>query len=215
MNSRRRQAIERGAEGAPLHSRRAEVIRTTSETDISLKLDLDGHGVADVVTGIGFFDHMLTLFAHHGGFDLTVRAGGDLHVDGHHTVEDVGLALGQALREALGEKRGIRRYGSFLLPMDEALAMVALDLSGRPYFAHDLQLSGIRVGEFDADLTPHFFRSLATQSGMTLHIRLLAGSDAHHIVEAVFKGFGRALDQATRQDPRAVGVPSTKGTLSD
>ena len=132
---------------------------------------------------------MLTLFAHHGGFDLTVRAGGDLHVDGHHTVEDIGLTLGQALREALGEKRGIRRYGSFLLPMDEALAMVALDLSGRPYFAHDLQLAGVRIGEFDADLTPHFFRSLATQSGMTLHVRLLAGSDAHHIVEAVFKAF--------------------------
>jgi imidazoleglycerol-phosphate dehydratase len=193
--------------------RRAEVIRTTRETDISLTLDLDGHGAADVVTGIGFFDHMLTLFAHHGGFDLTVRAGGDLHVDGHHTVEDIGLTLGQALREALGEKRGIRRYGSFLLPMDEALAMVALDLSGRPYFAHDLQLSGIRIGEYDADLTPHFFRSLASQSGMTLHVRLLAGSDAHHIVEAVFKAFARALAQACELHGRGDEVPSTKGTL--
>ena len=196
MNSRRRQSIERGAGGAPLRERRAEVVRRTTETDITLKLDLDGLGVADVVTGIGFLDHMLVLLAHHGGFDLTVRAGGDLHVDGHHTVEDIGLALGQALREAVGDKRGIRRYGSFLLPMDEALARVALDLSGRPYFAHDLQLAGVRIGEFDADLTPHFFRSLATQSGMTLHVRLLAGSDAHHIVEAVFKAFARALSQA-------------------
>ena len=134
-------------------------------------------------------------------------------VDGHHTVEDIGLTLGQALREALGEKRGIRRYGSFLLPMDEALAMVALDLSGRPYFAHDLQLSGVRIGEFDADLTPHFFRSLATQSGMTLHVRLLAGSDAHHIVEAVFKAFARALAQACELHGRGDEVPSTKGTL--
>ena len=213
MNSRRRQTIERGAGGTPLSERRAEVTRTTTETDISLTLDLDGTGVADVVTGIGFLDHMLTLLAHHGGFDLTVRADGDLDVDGHHTVEDIGLALGQALREALGEKRGIRRYGSFLLPMDEALAMVALDLSGRPYFAHDLQLSGVRVGEFDAGLTPHFFRSLATQCGMTLHIRLLAGSDAHHIVEAVFKAFARALAQACEWHGRGDAVPSTKGTL--
>jgi len=213
MNSHRRQAIERGIGGAPLRERRAEVVRTTTETDIALKLDLDGHGVADVVTGIGFLDHMLVLFAHHGGFDLTVRAGGDLYVDGHHTVEDIGLALGQALREAVGEKRGIRRYGSFLLPMDEALVMVALDLSGRPYFAHDLQLAGVRIGEFDADLTPHFFRSLATQSGMTLHVRLLAGSDAHHIVEAVFKAFARALSQACERHGRGDEVPSTKGTL--
>ena len=213
MNSRRSQAIERGIGGAPLRERRAEVVRRTTETDIVLKLDLDGHGVADIVTGIGFLDHMLVLFAHHGGFDLTVRAGGDLYVDGHHTVEDIGLALGQALREAVGEKRGIRRYGSFLLPMDEALVMVALDLSGRPYFAHDLQLAGVRIGEFDADLTPHFFRSLATQSGMTLHVRLLAGSDAHHIVEAVFKAFARALSQACERHGRDDEVPSTKGIL--
>jgi imidazoleglycerol-phosphate dehydratase len=194
-----------------MNSRRAEVTRTTNETDISLLLDLDGHGVADVATGIGFLDHMLVLVAHHGGFDLTVRASGDLDVDGHHTVEDIGLTLGQALRESLGDKRGIRRYGSFLLPMDEALAMVALDLSGRPHFAHDLQLAGVRIGEFDADLTPHFFRSLATQSGMTLHVRLLAGSDAHHIVEAVFKAFARALAQACERHGRADAVPSTKG----
>jgi imidazoleglycerol-phosphate dehydratase len=193
--------------------RRAEVKRTTNETDITLSLAIDGAGTADVATGIGFLDHMLTLFAHHGRFDLTVRASGDLEVDGHHTVEDVGLALGQALREALGDKRGIRRYGSFLLPMDEALAMVALDLSGRPFFAHDLQLAGVRLGEFDGDLTPHFLRSLATQCGMTLHVRLLAGSDAHHIIEAVFKAFARALSQACERHGRDDEVPSTKGTL--
>ena len=193
--------------------RRAEVQRKTNETDITLMLAIDGAGTADVATGIGFLDHMLTLFAHHGGFDLTVRATGDLEVDGHHTVEDIGLALGQALREALGDKRGIRRYGSFLLPMDEALAMVVLDLSGRPYFAHDLQLAGVRIGEFDGDLAPHFLRSLATQCGMTLHVRLLAGSDAHHIVEAVFKAFARALAEACERHGRDDEVPSTKGTL--
>jgi imidazoleglycerol-phosphate dehydratase len=193
--------------------RRAEVHRKTTETDVSLSLCVDGTGKAEIDTGVGFLDHMLELFAHHGRFDLTVKAGGDLHVDGHHTVEDIGLALGQALREALGDKRGIRRYGSFLLPMDEALALVALDLSGRPYFAHDLRLGGVRVGEFDADLTPHFLRSLATQSGMTLHVRLLAGSDAHHIVEAVFKAFARALAQACEPHGPADEVPSTKGAL--
>jgi imidazoleglycerol-phosphate dehydratase len=196
-----------------MRERRAEVKRTTTETDISLSLDLDGSGQADVATGIGFLDHMLVLFAHHGRFDLTLRAGGDLHVDGHHTVEDIGLALGQALRDALGDKRGITRYGSSLLPMDEALALVVLDLSGRPYFAHELQLAGVRVGEFDADLTPHFLRSLATQSGMTLHVRLLAGSDPHHIVEAVFKAFARALAQACAPHGLDDEVPSTKGTL--
>jgi len=193
--------------------RRAEVHRTTNETDIDLSLVIDGGGNADVATGIGFFDHMLTLFAHHGGFDLSVRAKGDLDVDGHHTVEDVGLALGQALREALGDKRGIRRYGSFLLPMDEALAMVALDLSGRPYFVHDLQLAGVRIGAFDGDLAPHFLRSLTMQCGMTLHVRLLAGSDAHHVVEAVFKAFARALSQACELHGRDDEVPSTKGAL--
>ena len=194
-------------------ARSAAIKRKTTETDISGKLMIDGKGTTGINTGIGFLDHMLVLFAHHGGFDLTLRARGDLDVDGHHTVEDIGLTLGQALREALGDKRGIRRYGSFLLPMDEALAMVALDLSGRPYFVHELQLAGVRIGEFDADLTPHFFRSLATQSGMTLHVRMLAGSDAHHIVEAEFKAFARALAQACEQHGRGGAVPSTKGTL--
>jgi len=196
-----------------MNTRRAEVHRVTSETDIAVTLTLDGTGAAEVSTGIGFLDHMLELFAHHGGFDLVVAAHGDLGVDGHHTVEDIGLALGQALNEALGDKRGIRRFGSFLLPMDEALAMVALDLSGRPYFVHDLQLAGVRIGEFDGDLTAHFLRSLSTQAGMTLHVRLLAGSDAHHIVEAVFKGVARALAQACERHGRGDAVPSTKGTL--
>lgn len=193
--------------------RRAEVRRTTTETDIALTLDLDGSGVAEVMTGIGFFDHMLELFARHSRFDLTLKARGDLDVDGHHTVEDVGLALGQGLREALGDKRGIRRYGSALLPMDEALAMVVVDLSGRPYFAHDLKLTGVRVGTFEAELAPHFLRSLATQAGMTLHVRLLAGSDTHHIVEAAFKGVARALAEACARHGLDDAVPSTKGTL--
>jgi len=192
--------------------RRADVRRTTNETDITLALVLDGSGAADVHTGIGFLDHMLELFAHHGGFDLAVKAVGDLEVDGHHTVEDIGLTLGQAFAEALGDKRGIRRYGSFLLPMDEALAMVAVDLSGRPFFAHDLQLAGVRIGAFDGDLAAHFFRSLAMRAGLTLHIRLLAGGDAHHIVEAVFKGVARALAQACKRTEEP-GVPSTKGIL--
>jgi imidazoleglycerol-phosphate dehydratase len=193
--------------------RRAEVRRSTTETKIELALDLDGTGRAEVQTGIGFLDHMLELFAHHGGFDLTVHAQGDLDVDGHHTVEDIGLALGQALRDALGERRGIRRYGSCVLPMDEALALVAIDLSGRPHLQHDLALSGARVGEFDADLTAHFFRSLVNQSGMTLHIRVLSGDDAHHVVEAVFKGVARALAVACERHGDPDVVPSTKCTL--
>jgi len=196
-----------------MKTRRAEVHRVTNETDIAVTLTLDGAGAADVSTGIGFLDHMLELFAHHGGFDLVVAAHGDLDVDGHHTVEDIGLALGEALREALGDKRGIRRYGSFLLPMDEALAMVVLDLSGRPCFVHDLHLAGVRIGAFDGGLTAHFWRSLCTQAGMTMHVRLLAGSDAHHIVEAVFKGVARALAQACERHGRDDAVPSTKGTL--
>jgi len=193
--------------------RSAEVRRTTSETDVTVRLTLDGSGVAEVTTGIGFLDHMLELFARHGRIDLALSASGDLHVDAHHTVEDVGLALGQALGEALGEKRGIRRYGFALIPMDEALALVALDLSGRPYFAHDLQLTGLRTGGFEAELVPHFLRSFATQAAMTLHIRLLAGSDTHHIVEAVFKGVARALAEACALHGLDDAVPSTKGAL--
>ncbi len=193
--------------------RHARVHRTTKETDIVVELGLDGPRKAEVDTGIGFLDHMFDLFAHHSGFALTVKASGDLGVDGHHTVEDIGLALGQALREALGEKRGIARFGSAVVPMDEALALVAVDLSGRPYLAYDLDLSGVRIGEFDADLASHFFQSLVNQAGCTLHVRLLSGSDPHHIVEAVFKGVARALAKAVAREGDPDAVPSTKGTL--
>jgi len=192
--------------------RRARVDRTTSETAVTLELTIDGGGKAAIDTGIGFLDHMLHLLAHHGGFDLTVKARGDLAVDGHHTVEDIGLALGQAVREALGEKRGIRRFASSIIPMDEALALVAIDLSGRPFLACDLDLSGVRIGGFDADLTSHFFRSLVNQAAATLHVRLLSGTDPHHIVEAVFKGFAKALSTACERTS-GEGVPSTKGVL--
>jgi imidazoleglycerol-phosphate dehydratase len=193
--------------------RHASVHRTTKETDIAVELGLDGPPKAEVATGIGFLDHMFDLFAHHGGFALTVKATGDLGVDGHHTVEDIGLALGQALREALGEKRGIARFGSAVVPMDEALALVAVDLSGRPFLAYDLDLSGVRIGEFDADLAGHLFQSLVNQAGCTLHVRLLSGSDPHHIVEAVFKGVARTLAKAVAREGDPDAVPSTKGTL--
>lgn len=193
--------------------RRAEVHRTTSETDVTLSLALDGVGHSEVDTGIGFFDHMLELFAFHGGFDLILSARGDLAVDGHHTIEDIGLALGQALDQALGERRGVSRYGSCLLPMDEALVLVALDLSGRPHLQHNLDLGGVRIGSFEADLTSHFWRSFVNQAGATLHIRVLSGDDPHHVVEAVFKGTARALAAACERDGRRAAVPSTKGTL--
>lgn len=196
-----------------MHDRRATVERTTTETRVRVALCLDGPGEARIATGVGFFDHMLTLLAHHGGFELEVTAEGDLHVDAHHTVEDVALALGQALRDALGDKRGVHRYGSVTLPMDEALVVVALDLSGRPFYADDLRLSGVHIGDFDGELASHFFQSLAMQAGLTLHVRLLAGSNAHHIVEAVFKGFARALRQACRREEGVRDVPSTKGAL--
>jgi imidazoleglycerol-phosphate dehydratase len=196
-----------------MDERRAEVQRTTTETDITLTLVLDGEGKASVDTGIGFLDHMLELFAHHGGFDLNVKASGDLDVDGHHTVEDIGLVLGQAFAAALGERRGIRRYGSFLLPMDEALALVAVDLSGRPYLQHEVKLAGVRIGGFEAALMSHFWRSFVNQAGVTLHIRLLSGDDPHHIIEAVFKGVARALAVACERHGPDDVVPSTKGTL--
>jgi imidazoleglycerol-phosphate dehydratase len=195
-----------------MDDRRATVQRSTAETDVTVTLELDGDGRAAVATGVGFFDHMLTLFAHHGRLGLAVAAKGDLEVDAHHTVEDVALALGQALKEALGDKSGVQRYGSVVLPMDEALVMVAVDLSGRPFYVDDVRLAGVRIGDFDGELASHFFRSLATQAGLTLHVRLLAGSNAHHIVEAVFKGVARALAQACARGG-AAGVPSTKGSI--
>lgn len=193
--------------------RHAHVVRATKETDIELDLELDGDGTARVETGIGFFDHMLELFAHHGRFDVRLRAAGDLDVDGHHTVEDVGLVFGQAFAEALGDKRGIARYAWSALPMDEALALVAVDISGRPYLVCDLDLVGVRVGAFEAELTGHFLRSLATRAGLTLHVRLLSGDDPHHVVEAVFKGVARTLAAACAVVDRGGGIPSTKGTL--
>lgn len=194
-------------------SRQATVKRKTSETDILVELDIDGKGNSDVDTGVGFFDHMLTLFAKHGFFDLKVKAKGDLEVDGHHTVEDVGICLGQAFEKALGDKKGITRYGFIVLPMNEALATVCLDICGRPFLAYNIDLSTSHVGGFDTDLTHEFFQALVTNSGLTLHVRLLAGTNPHHIIEAIFKGFGKAMDQATLPDPRISGVQSTKGVL--
>ncbi|HIW75707.1 MULTISPECIES: imidazoleglycerol-phosphate dehydratase HisB [Gordonibacter] len=194
--------------------RTATISRMTNETDIELTLNLDGTGVADVETGIGFFDHMLTAFARHGLFDLTVRAEGDLYVDGHHTVEDAGIVLGQAFAQALGEKRGIRRFGSVALPMDEALVLAACDLSGRGQLHWDVAVPPVMIGEFDATLAKEFFIAFATNAGITLHVRSLAGENAHHIVEAAFKAAARALREAVEPDPRLGNVlPTTKGSL--
>jgi imidazoleglycerol-phosphate dehydratase len=198
----------------PMSGRRATVERKTRETEIRLSLGLDGGGTGRIDTGIPFMDHMLELFARHGFFDLEVTAKGDLEVDAHHTMEDLGLVLGQALREALGDKAGIRRYGWCALPMDEALALVSLDLSGRPCLAYEVASPADRVKDIDARLFREFFQALANQAGMTLHIRLLAGEEVHHVVEAIFKGFAKALDQAVAAEPRAAGrIPSTKGRL--
>lgn len=194
-------------------TRESTVSRQTKETDIRLRLVIDGTGQATISTGIGFFDHMLTLFAKHGLFDLDVQAKGDLEVDAHHTVEDVGLTLGQALREALGDKAGLVRYGWCLLPMDEALARIAVDCGGRPYLAYEAPGGAEAVGNFPFQLLEEFLRALSVQGGLNLHVALLGGRDSHHMAEAVFKGLARALDQATRLDPRVQGIPSTKGSL--
>ena len=191
----------------------SEINRKTKETDIQLKFEVDGKGVSDIETGIGFLNHMLTLFARHGLFNLSLRAVGDLDVDAHHTVEDIGIVLGQAIREAAGDKVSIKRYGSCLLPMDEALAMVALDLGGRPFLAYDAQFTGEKAGGMETALLEEFFRALAVNSGLTLHIKLIYGSNDHHIAEAIFKAFSRALDQALQKDMRIDGVMSTKGSL--
>jgi imidazoleglycerol-phosphate dehydratase len=194
--------------------RSAQIVRETRETRIEIEIDLDGAGMWQIDTGVGFFDHMLSHIAVHGLLDLTVRARGDLHVDAHHTVEDVGISLGLALREAVGDRKGIARYGQSLLPMDESLALVALDLSNRGLFAGDLPFSTPRVGDFDVELVAEFFRALAHNAGMTLHVRLLCGENTHHQIEAIYKGFGRALRQAVALDARQAGkVPSTKGVL--
>lgn len=188
--------------------------RTTGETSATVTWNLDGSGAARITTGVGFLDHMLDLLCHHGLFDLSVEVHGDLHVDAHHTVEDTGLALGAALRDALGDRRGIVRMAHAIVPMDEALALVAVDCSGRPYAVLDIPLAGPALGTLPAEMVPHFFHSLAAEARCNLHARLLAGTNDHHKVEAVFKGLGRALYAATRLDPaRGDRIPSTKGVL--
>ena len=187
--------------------------RKTRETEIETVLNVDGSGKSEISTGIGFMDHMLELFARHGKFDLKIKARGDLEVDAHHTMEDLGLVLGSAFAEALGSKAGIRRYGSFLLPMDESLVLVALDLSGRPYLVYDLVPPVEKVGTLDTALFHEFFQAFCVKGGINLHIKLLAGGEIHHIFEAVFKGLARALEQAASPDPKEKGVPSTKGIL--
>jgi imidazoleglycerol-phosphate dehydratase len=197
-------------------SRRASVSRKTGETEVSVTIDLDGEGCAEVKTGIGFLDHMLELLARHGLFDVVVAAKGDLHVDFHHTTEDVGIALGQALRQALGDMKGIARYADVHLPMDEALTRVALDISGRPFLVWRTEIAAPKVGDFDTELVREFFQAVATHGALTLHVETLYGANAHHIAESCFKGLARALRAAVAMDPRSAGrVPSTKGRLGD
>jgi imidazoleglycerol-phosphate dehydratase len=195
-------------------ARTATIRRQTGETQIEITLNLDGHGQAEISTGVGFLDHMLHALARHARFDLNVQAQGDLHVDEHHTVEDVGIVLGQALGKALGDRAGIARMGQAIVPMDEALALVAVDIGGRGYFVFEGEFDTPRIGQLGTSLIPPFLESLASQAGMNLHARLLAGRDDHHRAEALFKALARALHQATRPDPSLGGdVPSTKGTI--
>jgi len=195
-------------------ARTATLSRQTSETDISLTVDLDGSGRADIATGIGFLDHMLTALTRHGLFDLTVRAEGDLHIDFHHTTEDVGIVLGRAIGQALGDKRGITRFGQALVPMDEALAEAVIDISGRPFLVWNVGFERPKIGEMDTELFEEFFRALATNAGITLHVTRRAGHNAHHVAEACFKATARALRAAVAIDPRAAdAIPSTKGAL--
>ena len=191
-----------------------EVTRTTKETELHVRVVLDGRGESRVKTGIGFFDHMLEAFARHSLIDLTVEARGDLHVDGHHTVEDTGIVLGQALEKALGDRAGIRRYADSIVPLDEALVRCVVDVSGRPYLAYQIDIPKWQMlGDYDVFLTPEFFRALVLNAGLTVHLDLIRGDNPHHIVEAAFKAFARALDAATIVDPRVPGIPSTKGAL--
>lgn len=193
--------------------RESKLIRQTQETDIAISLSLDGSGKADINTGIGFFDHMLNGFARHGLFDLTCEVKGDLEVDGHHTVEDTGIVLGNAIKEAVGDKKGIKRYGSFILPMDDALCLCAIDLCGRPYFNFECNFTTERIGELDSELIREFFYAVSYSAGMNLHIKMLSGINNHHMAEAMFKAFAKALDEATTFDARITDVLSTKGTL--
>jgi imidazoleglycerol-phosphate dehydratase len=194
-------------------SRIGKFDRKTAETDISVELNLDGAGKAEIKTGVGFFDHMMTHITHHGLFDLKLVAEGDHWIDDHHTIEDVGICFGKALALAVGDKAGMTRYGHSILPMDETLVMVALDFSGRPYLGYDASFDREMVGGFSTEMVPEFFRAVAVHAGMTLHIKVLSGSNAHHIIEGIFKAFGRALSMATRLDPRIHGVLSTKVSI--
>ena len=193
--------------------RKAVVSRKTGETDISISINLDGTGKADIDTGIGFFDHMLNSFARHGLFDLEVKVKGDLEVDCHHTIEDTGIVLGQAIKKAVGAKKGIRRFGDCMLPMDETLVLCALDLSGRPYLVYNLNLTVPSVGGFDTEMVHEFFYAVSYSAEMNLHVKMLDGANNHHIIEAAFKAFAKALDKAVEYDPRITDVLSTKGTL--
>ncbi|MCI9052082.1 MAG: imidazoleglycerol-phosphate dehydratase HisB [Lachnospiraceae bacterium] len=194
-------------------NRRADVTRTTSETNIECSLELEGSGKTEINTGIGFFDHMLNSFAKHGLFDLKCKVSGDLFVDCHHSIEDTGIVLGQAIKKAVGSKKGIKRYGSVTIPMDDALILCALDLSGRPYLVFDAQFTTNRVGYFDTEMVKEFFYAICYSCGMNLHIKQLAGNNNHHIIEGIFKAFAKALDEATQYDKRIEDVLSTKGSL--
>ena len=194
-------------------SRRAEIERNTKETKIKIALELDGTGKAELHSGIGFFDHMLDGFARHGLFDLTVDVDGDLDLDCHHTVEDTGIVLGNAIREAVGDKKGIRRYGSCILPMDEALVLCAVDLSGRPYYVSDASFSAPMIGDLDTETISEFFYAVSYSAAINLHFKVFSGSNSHHICEAMFKAFAKALDAAVAVDPRITDVLSTKGSL--
>lgn len=194
-------------------SRTANIKRKTKETDINMSLTLDGAGKGEINTGIGFFDHMLEGFSKHGFFNLTVSVNGDLDVDGHHTVEDTGIVLGAAIKEALGDKVGIKRYGSFILPMDDALCLCAIDLCDRPYLSFKCDFPVERVGNLDTELVKEFFYAVSYSAGMNIHLKMMSGSNAHHMIEAMFKAFGKALDEAVSYDERITGVLSTKGTL--
>ena len=193
--------------------RKATIERKTAETEITVSVDLDGRGVSNIDTGIGFFDHMLTAFSKHSFIDLDVKVKGDLYVDGHHSVEDTGIVLGTAIKEALGDKKGIRRYGSFMLPMDETLVMCAVDLCGRPYFSSDLKFTMPKIGELDSELIREFFYAVSYSAAMNLHLKQLDGSNNHHIAEAAFKAFAKAMADAVSIDPRIEGTLSTKGTI--
>ena len=193
--------------------RYAQVHRKTNETNIKLALTLDGNGNQNISTGIGFFDHMLSGFTRHGFFDLDIDVKGDLEVDCHHTIEDTGIVLGNAIREALGDKKGIKRFGSMILPMDETLVLCAIDLSGRPYFAFDAEFTTDRVGDMDTEMVREFFYAISYAAGMNLHMKVLSGTNNHHIIEALFKAFGKALDDASSYDPRVTDILSTKGSL--